>query len=98
MLDVRGVLPLVSGCLLFGEAAAVSYRGGMVAAALSACPAACPPDPIRVGSGRVGRHGLEIAMAVCLNVEVGREPVGKWVKAAVVLADDPGGNPVGRLL
>ncbi|MEU4618136.1 ATP-binding protein [Streptomyces umbrinus] len=56
-------------------------------------PAACPADP-----GRVGQHGLEIAMAVCRSIEVRREPVGKRVKAAVVLADDPGGNPVGRLM
>lgn len=56
-------------------------------------PAACPADP-----GRVGQHGLEIAMAVCRSFEVRREPVGKRVKAAIVLADDPGGNPVGRLI
>ncbi|WP_307529760.1 ATP-binding protein [Streptomyces umbrinus] len=56
-------------------------------------PAACPADP-----GRVGQHGLEITMAVCRSFEVRREPVGKRVKAAVVLADDPGGNPVGRLM
>ncbi|MFF4764381.1 ATP-binding protein [Streptomyces sp. NPDC001292] len=55
-------------------------------------PAACPTDP-----GRVGQHGLEIAMAVCRSFEVRREPVGKRVKAAIVLADDPGGNPAGRL-
>ncbi len=56
-------------------------------------PAACPTDP-----GRVGQHGLEIAMAVCRSFEVRREPVGKCVKAAIVLADDPGGDLVGRLL
>ncbi|WP_371658281.1 ATP-binding protein [Streptomyces sp. NBC_00280] len=56
-------------------------------------PAACPADP-----GRVGQHGLEITMAVCRSFEVRREPVGKRVKAAIVLADDPGGNPVGRLI
>ncbi|MEV2215053.1 ATP-binding protein [Streptomyces sp. NPDC050997] len=56
-------------------------------------PAACPTDP-----GRVGQHGLEIAMAVCRSFEVRREPVGKRVKAVIVLADDPGGDPVGRLL
>ncbi|MGI3198682.1 ATP-binding protein [Streptomyces sp. GLT-R25] len=50
-------------------------------------PTACPTDP-----GRVGQHGLEIAMAVCRSFEVRREPVGKRVKAAVVLADDPGGK------
>lgn len=56
-------------------------------------PTACPTDP-----GRVGQHGLEIAMAVCRRFEVRREPVGKCVKAAIVLADDPGGDLVGRLL
>lgn len=56
-------------------------------------PAACPTDP-----GRVGQHGLEIAMAVCRSFEVRREPVGKCVKAVIMLADDPGGDPVGRLL
>jgi anti-sigma regulatory factor (Ser/Thr protein kinase) len=56
-------------------------------------PAACAADP-----GRVGQHGLEIVMAVCRSFEVRREPVGKRVKAAIVLADDPGGDPVGRLI
>ncbi|MCY0924468.1 ATP-binding protein, partial [Streptomyces sp. H27-G5] len=48
-----------------------------------------PALPIR--AGRVGRHGLEIVMAVCRSFELLREPVGKRVKAAVVLADDPCG-------
>nr|WP_259333683.1 ATP-binding protein [Streptomyces umbrinus] len=56
-------------------------------------PAACPADP-----GRVGQHGLEIAMAVCRSFEVRREPVGKRVKAPIVLADDPGGGPAGHLM
>ncbi|UXY24716.1 ATP-binding protein [Streptomyces cynarae] len=56
-------------------------------------PAACPADP-----GRVGQHGLEIVMAVCQSFEVRREPVGKLVRAAIVLADGPGGDPAGRLL
>ncbi|MYS56802.1 ATP-binding protein [Streptomyces sp. SID6013] len=42
------------------------------------------PDP-----DRVGRHGLEIVMAVCQSFEVHREPVGKRMRAAVGLADDP---------
>jgi anti-sigma regulatory factor (Ser/Thr protein kinase) len=58
-----------------------------------ALPTACPADP-----GRVGQHGLEIAMAVCRSFEVRREPVGKRVKAAIVLADDPGGDPAGHLM
>ncbi|MEU6369131.1 ATP-binding protein [Streptomyces sp. NPDC046931] len=56
-------------------------------------PAACPADP-----GRVGQHGLEIIMAVCQSFEVRRESVGKRVRAAIVLADDPGGDPAGGLL
>ncbi|AWZ09965.1 MULTISPECIES: ATP-binding protein [unclassified Streptomyces] len=55
-------------------------------------PVASPADP-----GRVGQHGLEIAMAVCRSFEVRRESVGKRVKVAVALADDPGGNPAGRM-
>ncbi|CAL9340278.1 ATP-binding protein [Streptomyces sp. enrichment culture] len=51
------------------------------------------PDP-----DRVGQHGLEIVMAVCRSFEVHREPVGKRIKAAVVLADDPGGDVAGRLV
>ncbi|OEJ36097.1 ATP-binding protein [Streptomyces subrutilus] len=56
-------------------------------------PAASPADP-----GRVGQHGLEIAMAVCRSFEVRREPVGKRVKVTIGLADDPGGAPAGRVL
>ncbi|MEU3855402.1 ATP-binding protein [Streptomyces sp. NPDC029554] len=47
---------------------------------------------------RVGQHGLEIVMAVCRSIEMHREPVGKRIKAAVVLADDPGGDVTGRLI
>ena len=47
---------------------------------------------------RVGQHGLEIVMAVSRSIEVHREPVGKRIKAAVVLADDPGGLVTGRLV
>ncbi|MFD3658800.1 ATP-binding protein [Streptomyces sp. NPDC058620] len=54
-------------------------------------PTARAADP-----GRVGQHGLELVMAVCRSIEVHREPVGKRVKAAVVLADDPGGDVAGR--
>lgn len=45
-------------------------------------PVAESTDP-----GRVGRHGLEIVMAVCQSFEVHREPVGKRMRAAVRLAD-----------
>lgn len=54
-------------------------------------PLILPPDP-----ARVGQHGLEIVMAVCRSFEVHREPVGKRVRTAVVLADDPGGDAAGR--
>ncbi|UPZ26750.1 ATP-binding protein [Streptomyces sp. LRE541] len=54
-------------------------------------PQILPPDP-----ARVGQHGLEIVMAVCRSFEVHREPVGKRIRASVVLADDPDGDAAGR--
>ncbi|WP_424883212.1 ATP-binding protein [Streptomyces sp. SLBN-8D4] len=54
-------------------------------------PVARAADP-----GRIGQHGLEIVMAVCQSFEVHREPVGKRMTAAVMLADDPGGDPAGH--
>ncbi|MFJ4776367.1 ATP-binding protein [Streptomyces sp. NPDC088762] len=55
-------------------------------------PAVQASDPLRIG-----RHGLEIVMAVSRSFEVHREPVGKRIKAAVALADgwgtDMGGWP-----
>ncbi|MEU3415880.1 ATP-binding protein [Streptomyces sp. NPDC006658] len=54
-------------------------------------PVARAADP-----GRVGQHGLEIVMAVCRSFEVHREPVGKRIKAVVMLADDPGGEAAGH--
>ncbi|MFF6993095.1 ATP-binding protein [Streptomyces sp. NPDC010273] len=57
----------------------------------TALPLVLPTDPCRVG-----QHGLEIVMAVCRSFEVHREPVGKRIRTAVVLADDPGGDPAGR--
>lgn len=56
-------------------------------------PAACPAGP-----GRGGQQGLEIVIAVCRCFQVRREPLGKRVRAAIVLADGPGGDPAGRLL
>ncbi|MEU0722790.1 ATP-binding protein [Streptomyces sp. NPDC006140] len=44
---------------------------------------------------RVGQHGLEIVMAICPHFEVHREPVGKRVVAAVMLADDAIGDLAG---
>jgi anti-sigma regulatory factor (Ser/Thr protein kinase) len=46
------------------------------------------PVPATADPGRIGRHGLEIVMAVCESFEVHREPVGKRMRAAVGLADD----------
>jgi anti-sigma regulatory factor (Ser/Thr protein kinase) len=54
-------------------------------------PTVQAPDP-----NRIGQHGLEIVMAVCRSFEVHREPVGKRIKATVVLTDDPGGDAAGR--
>jgi len=56
-------------------------------------PVAQSPDP-----GRVGQHGLEIVIGVCRSFEMRREPVGKRIMVTVVLADDPGGGPAGRLM
>ncbi|MEU6319786.1 ATP-binding protein [Streptomyces sp. NPDC047009] len=55
------------------------------------------PTVLARDPGRVGQHGLEIVMAVCASFAVYREPVGKRITAAIVLADDPGGAVVGRL-
>ena len=45
------------------------------------------PVPAASDPGRVGRHGLEIVMAVCETFEVRRETVGKRMTAAVLLTD-----------
>ncbi|MFF1379748.1 ATP-binding protein [Streptomyces sp. NPDC058308] len=50
-------------------------------------PVVLAPD-----ASRIGQHGLEIVTAVCRSFEVHREPVGKRIKAAVVLADEPAGE------
>ncbi|MFF9100118.1 ATP-binding protein [Streptomyces rubrogriseus] len=55
------------------------------------------PMPQATDPPRVGKHGLKIALAVCRTFEIRREPVGKRVKTATVLADDPGGHPAARL-
>ncbi len=56
-------------------------------------PAVLAADP-----DRIGQHGLEIVMALCRSFAVQREPVGKRITAAVVLADDPSGDAAGRQL
>ncbi|MEU9237323.1 ATP-binding protein [Streptomyces subrutilus] len=56
-------------------------------------PTVQAPDPYRIG-----QHGLEIVMAVCRSFEIRREPVGKSIRATLVLADDPGGDVAGRQL
>jgi anti-sigma regulatory factor (Ser/Thr protein kinase) len=45
---------------------------------------------------RIGQHRLEIVMAVSQTFCVHREPVGKRITAAIELADEPGGDPIGR--
>ncbi|MFI1407723.1 MULTISPECIES: ATP-binding protein [Streptomyces] len=45
---------------------------------------------------RIGRHGLEITMAVSQTFCAHREPVGKRITAVIELADDPGGDAAGR--
>ncbi|MET7441869.1 ATP-binding protein [Streptomyces sp. NPDC004082] len=42
------------------------------------------PDP-----GRVGRHGLEIVTALCGEIDVRREPVGKRVRVRIALESAP---------
>jgi anti-sigma regulatory factor (Ser/Thr protein kinase) len=54
------------------------------------------PDVAATDPRRVGRHGLEITLAVSQGYEVHREPVGKRVTALIALADDPGGSIAGR--
>ncbi|WP_329469353.1 ATP-binding protein [Streptomyces sp. NBC_01723] len=54
-------------------------------------PVAEATDP-----GRIGRHGLEIVMAVCHSFEVHREPVGKRMRAALMLTDDLSGTALGH--
>ncbi|MET7738472.1 hypothetical protein ABZT02_45535 [Streptomyces sp. NPDC005402] len=48
------------------------------------------PDVAASDPPRVGRHGLEITLAVSRAYGVLREPVGKRVTAVIALADDPG--------
>ncbi|MFE0733925.1 ATP-binding protein [Streptomyces sp. NPDC058855] len=44
-----------------------------------------PADPTRVG-----RHGLEIVMALCRSFAIHREPVGKRITATLALTDPLG--------
>jgi hypothetical protein len=57
----------------------------------TAVSAVLAPDP-----SRIGRHGLEIVMAVCQSFAVRQEPVGKRITATVTRADDPGADAVGH--
>ncbi|MGW0565985.1 ATP-binding protein [Streptomyces tauricus] len=54
------------------------------------------PTVLAADPERIGQHGLELVMAVCETFCVQREPVGKRITAAVMLADDPGGDASGR--
>ncbi|MEV6960725.1 ATP-binding protein [Streptomyces sp. NPDC051207] len=53
-------------------------------------PVILAPDPMRIG-----RHGLEIVMAVGQSFTIHREPVGKRITTAIMLADDPGPDATG---
>ncbi|MFI8258899.1 ATP-binding protein [Streptomyces filamentosus] len=46
-------------------------------------PTILPPDP-----SRIGRHGLEIVMALGQSFAIHREPVGKRITTTILLADD----------
>ncbi|MFC8584478.1 ATP-binding protein [Streptomyces sp. NPDC057217] len=64
--------------LVLGEGVVeVSVRDGS-----SAMPQILEPDP-----ERIGRHGLEIVMALCRSFGIHREPDGKHVKATLALND-----------
>ncbi|MGA5407474.1 ATP-binding protein [Streptomyces lavendulocolor] len=54
------------------------------------------PFPRAADASRVGQHGMEIVVAVCQSFTIERQPVGKRTRAAVALADDPGGHVAGR--
>ncbi|WP_369218415.1 ATP-binding protein [Streptomyces flavofungini] len=45
-------------------------------------PSILEPDP-----SRVGQHGLEVVAAVCENLTVEREPMGKRVTAVIAVAE-----------
>ena len=55
-----------------------------------------PPQILAPDPTRIGQHGLEIVMAVGQSFAIHREPVGKRITTAIVLADDPGGHAAGR--
>ncbi|MFD3617130.1 ATP-binding protein [Streptomyces sp. NPDC058676] len=54
------------------------------------------PSVLETDPNRIGKHGLEIVMAVSQTFCVSREPVGKRISAAIMLADDPDGDVAGR--
>ncbi|MFK3735009.1 ATP-binding protein [Streptomyces sp. NPDC088090] len=47
-------------------------------------PSLLAPDPTRIG-----RHGLEIVMALGQSFAIHREPVGKRITTTITLTDDP---------
>jgi two-component sensor histidine kinase len=44
-----------------------------------------PPVPHGPEPERVGQHGLEIVLALCQDLDIRREPVGKRIKASLPL-------------
>ncbi|MFJ8098695.1 ATP-binding protein [Streptomyces griseofuscus] len=73
-------------CLLYLEVRAGAVRVS-VWDSEPCLPVARATDP-----GRVGQHGLEIVVAVCRSFEMHREPVGKRITAALMLADNAVGD------
>ncbi|MDQ0792173.1 ATP-binding protein [Streptomyces sp. B1I3] len=73
----------------------LEVRGGAVEVTVwdsdMTLPSIPAPDP-----ARIGQHGLEIVKAVCRSFEAHREPGGKRIRAAVVLADGPGDDAAGH--
>ncbi|MER7779964.1 ATP-binding protein [Streptomyces sp. NPDC096191] len=53
------------------------------------------PAPQATDPNRVGKHGLEIVMAVCRTFEIRREPVGKRVKPPSCRPTIPAGTRQG---
>ncbi|GHG23786.1 ATP-binding protein [Streptomyces filamentosus] len=48
-----------------------------------------PPTLLAPDPSRIGRHGLEIVMALGQSFAIHREPVGKRITTTILLEDDP---------
>ncbi|MFC8394548.1 ATP-binding protein [Streptomyces sp. CB02400] len=78
--------PVLMGLRIVGDTVEAQVRDSN-----SALPLARAAD-----AGRVGRHGLEIVMAVAQSFETHREPVGKCICVRIAQLTDPGGAITGR--